>query len=81
MDRTMTYKGYQLAAKSLRLAAPIRWSVAVTIMKPQPNGSLKIASFGTGDTFHTEDEAITASLAFGRQIVDGHYSELSEELP
>ena len=46
MDRTMTYKDYQVTAKSLRLGAPIKWSVAVTIMKPQPNGLLKIASFG-----------------------------------
>ena len=81
MDRTMTYEGYQLTAKSLRLGTPIRWSVVVHIMKPQPDGSPKTAAFGTGDSFYTEDEAITASLTFGRQIVDGHYPALSEELP
>ena len=75
-DRSQLYKGYVIWAAPVATGVPIRWSVEVLIERHHA-GEVKKARHEAGETRLAKDEAFASSLAFGREIVDGHHPELS----
>ena len=64
------YREYRMRAAPTELDAPHRWSTEVNIAREVP-GSIKWKSYGAKQTRDTKEEAIGASLDFGRRIIDG----------
>ncbi len=75
MEKSQSYKDYVIQADAIELYAPIRWSIAVWIERHDA-GEVTTVRHQARETRLTEDEAITSSLVFGRQIVDGQHPDL-----
>lgn len=68
------YKGYTLTPTPHLLTKNNEWQVHVLIAKDR-KGDTIYQDFPAKDAFISEEEAITHSLEFGRQIVDGRFPE------
>ena len=75
MERSESYKGYVLRAEPVEID-PIRWAPAVVTERRVGGEDVKRGPYEAEGTYFKEDEAIKASLKFGRQIVDGRHPGL-----
>ena len=63
---TTSYNGFHIAVRCYQLHQSRSWTVDIEISR---GGHRR--SFSTMEHYQTEAEAITRSLRFGRQIIDG----------
>lgn len=70
----MKYKGYWLHPAPTRASAGSGWLVEIVIERPGVDDAEDFV-FRLADRFATRKEAEDASLALGRQIVDGEHPE------
>jgi len=69
--RSETYKGFEITVRSQWSQDSGKWSVEVIIMRESDGMATAMSKqFKSKDSFNGEDEAIAASLQYGRDIVD-----------
>lgn len=70
--RHVSYKEFDIAVNSQWRADDGKWSVAVTIMRESDMDKTAMSKQFTADeVFNTEEEAVEASAAYGKRIIDG----------
>lgn len=70
--RSTTHNGFEITARSQWDADSGKWSVEVVIMRETDGMSTAMSKqFKASEDRNTEDEAVEASLGFGKRIVDG----------
>jgi hypothetical protein len=72
----MYYKGYVIEARPHQLADLGDWTIDISIWRHTESES-KTRSFSCGNTLKTKAEAINHCMHFGKQIIDGRYSDCS----
>ena len=69
---TMSYKGFVITVRPYQVHDTGKWTVDIEISR---RGRKR--SFSTREHFSTESEAVTRSVEFGCQIIDGKVPECS----
>jgi len=68
--QSIGYKGYKIQAAPYQLAESKEWTINIYIFIDKGSEIVE-RNYSAGNTFQTEEEAITHCLDFGRQIIDG----------
>lgn len=71
------YKGYVIDARTYQLQESDEWVVNATIEKHHGDKVNSRPFSACSPTFMTRNEALMASIEFGRQIIDGKFNSLS----
>ena len=70
--RDVSYNGFHIEAESRWVADTGKWTVEVSIMREgDPDKTAMSKQFVSEEVHNTEDEAIEASAAYGKKIIDG----------
>ena len=68
--REIAYKGFVIRAMPSPDSKEQHWGISILIMRDN-GGELRTKSFEAGNTFSTENEAMSHCMNFGKQIIDG----------
>lgn len=75
---TVKYKGFEISPATYQLADSGEWELRVVITKHHDSrGETLEQSFTGKNTFKFKEEAEVNAIEFGKQIIDGKYSDLS----
>ena len=69
--RSESYKGFDITVRSQWDQETGKWSVEVIIMRESDGTATAMSKqFKSNDSHNTEDEAVTASIQYGKDIID-----------
>ena len=69
--RSESYKGFDITVRSQWMQDTGKWTVEVVIMRESDGTATALSKqFKNEDSFNGEDEAVTASIQYGKDIVD-----------
>jgi hypothetical protein len=70
--RSETYKGFDMTVRSQWEQDTGKWTVEVILMRESDGMATAMSKqFKSPDTHNGEDEAVAASLQYGKDIIDG----------